>query len=92
MGTVKITAKEPVNACNISYSFADNQLPNVKQFTEDGLIDYAGDVRYDDIFTAVEELFEKYYVDKTLREKRSLEMQGAVDGNGAVRVAKCLME
>ena len=37
----------------ISYSFADNQLNNVKQFDEDGIIPYAGDVRYEDISLSI---------------------------------------
>lgn len=76
----------------ISYSFADNQLYNVRQFAEDELIDYAGDVRTDDIFANVVNLYEKYNKDKALREKRSRRMQQMVDGKGAERIAQALLK
>ncbi len=76
----------------ISYSFADNQLYNVKQFSKDGLIDYAGDVRCDDIFTNAVLLYEKYDKDVSLREERSVKMQQMVDGKGAQRIAQILLE
>lgn len=74
----------------ISYSFVDNQLYTVEQFDKDGLIEYAGDVRKDDIFGRVKELFEKYDANRALREERSLRMQQMVDGNGARRIADVL--
>ena len=76
----------------ISYSFADNQLYNVKRFAQDELIDYAGDVRCDDIFTKVVELYHQYDGKRELREQRSLRMQQAVDGRGAERIAKVLLK
>lgn len=76
----------------ISYSFADNQLYNVRQFAKDGLIDYAGDVRNDDIFANAVVLYEKYDKDTALRESRSVKMQQMVDGRGAERIAKVLLE
>lgn len=76
----------------VSYSFADNQLYNVKQFAKDGLIDYAGDVRTDDIFSNALSLFEKYNADKSVREERSALMQKMVDGKGAERIAHILTE
>ena len=75
----------------ISYSFADNQLYNVKQFAKDGMIDYAGDVRRDDIFTNVVELYQKYDKDRRLREERSVRMQQMVDGKGAERIGAALL-
>lgn len=76
----------------ISYSFADNQLYNVKQFEKDGLIDYAGDVRRDNIFENTVSLYQKYDRDKELRKARSIKMQQMVDGKGAGRIAKILLE
>lgn len=70
----------------ISYSFADNQLRNVQQFEEDGLISYAGDVRIDEVFASIYQLFERYQ-DLLLRKERSVNMQKAIDGRGAFRVA-----
>ena len=75
----------------ISYSFADNQLYNVKQFAKDGLIDYAGDVRSEDIFANTVSLYQKYNRDKELRKSRSAKMQQMVDGKGAHRIAAALL-
>lgn len=79
-----------VGTPTISYSFVDNQLYTVEQFDKDGLIEYAGDVRKDDIFGKTAELFEKYDGNKALREERSLKMQQMVDGKGAKRIASVL--
>ena len=71
----------------ISYSFADNQLRNVQQFEEDGLISYAGDVRFDKVYENIYQLFGKYQ-DPNLRKSRSIEMQQVIDGQGATRIAR----
>lgn len=76
----------------ISYAFADNQLDNVRQFQEDGLIDYAGDVRCNDIAENVNLYLKKYQDDWQLREKKSEKMQKMVDGKGAMRLAEALMK
>ena len=75
----------------ISYSFVDNQLYTVKQFEEDGLIAYAGDVRWDDIFGNMADLVGRYNQDESIRRERSLKMQTMVDGKGAKRIAKVLL-
>lgn len=80
-----------VGTPTISYSFVDNQLYTVEQFDKDGLIEYAGDVRKEDIFGKVAELFGKYDSDKYLRKERSIKMQQMVDGNGAKRIAKVIV-
>lgn len=76
----------------ISYSFADNQLDNVKQFASDGLIDYAGDLRYENVPKKVMKLIEPYQKNLELRKQRSQEMQKLVDGKGAIRLAQKLVE
>lgn len=76
----------------ISYSFADNQLDNVKQFASDGLIDYAGDLRYENVPKKVIKLIEQYQKNLELRKQRSQEMQKLVDGKGAIRLAQKLVE
>jgi len=81
-----------VGTPTISYSFVDNQLYTVKQFENDGLIAYAGDVRTEDIFNNVKELVEQYNQDERIRQERSLKMQVMVDGKGAKRIAKILLE
>lgn len=76
----------------ISYSIADNQLENVRKFQADGIIDYAGDVRWDDITAHICGYLKKYHTDKRLRQERSEKMQALVDGRGAERIAKYLIE
>ena len=76
----------------ISYAFADNQLDNVRQFKEDGLIDYAGDARTEDIAANINYYLNKYRNDFQLRKDRSERMQEMVDGKGAQRIAKILIE
>lgn len=76
----------------ISFAFVDNQLDNVKQFQKDEIIDYAGDVRYNDVSVNVAELVERYCANKALRQERSKKMQALVDGQGARRVARALLE
>lgn len=71
---------------SISISFTDNQLDNVAQFAEDQIIDYAGDVRKDNIFEKV-----NYYIATFTKEKRcrqSQKMQVLVDGVGAQRIVE----
>ena len=72
----------------ISYSLADNQLDNVKQFQEAQLIDYAGDVRYEDVALKVQNYLERYHGDSIMRREKSLKMQQTVDGKGALRLAR----
>lgn len=74
----------------ISYSFADNQLDNVKQFQEDGIIDYAGDIRTGNVYFNVKRLIIKYCESIELRQSQSLKMQQMVDGGGAECVIKSL--
>lgn len=77
----------------ISYTFADNQLDNVRQFQEDEIINYAGDVRdlgipiAENISRCIDKLqdFEK-------RKKLSCKMQQMVDGKGAKRIAEQLIQ
>lgn len=76
----------------ISYSFADNQLDNVHQFQEDGMIDYAGDVRFDKVIENIIYYLDKYQGDMQLRQQRSREMQKLVDGNGALRIVEALKD
>ena len=74
----------------ISFSFVDNQLDNVMQFHRDGMIDYAGDIRTDDVIERILALLENFSKEK--RGKQSKDMQALVDGMGAFRIAKALME
>lgn len=76
----------------ISYSLADNQLGNVRQFAEDGMVEYAGDVREDDVVRNISGYLQEYHENQALRQERSRKMQAAVDGKGARRVAEILMK
>lgn len=76
----------------ISFLFADNQLDNVRQFQEDGLIDYAGDARMDDITGAINQYLTRYRDDFELRKEKSEKMQKMVDGKGAIHLAEALLK
>lgn len=76
----------------ISYSMADNQLDNVKKFQEDGVIAYAGDIRSGDAVSAILWLVEQYRGDRKLRYDCSRKMLALVDGKGAERIARALLE
>lgn len=78
----------------ITYSFADNQLLGVKGFEQLGVAKYIGDVR-----DGEEVLWEKilssiqFYINNTeIRNKTSYHMQTLVDGYGACRLAKIVLE
>lgn len=70
----------------VSYSIADNQLDNVRQFDADGIICYAGDARQKDIVPDIICRIEEYRTDQSLRAERSQRMQELVDGSGAERI------
>lgn len=75
----------------VSYSFADNQMDNVREFKGEGIIDYAGDFRDTDIFENINRILNRYFHEPALREERSKRMQKLVDGKGAERIAKALI-
>lgn len=74
----------------VSYSFADNQLDNVYQFQEDGMIDYAGDARLDKVVDNIIHYLDIYQTDRVLRMQHSRKMQGLVDGNGTLRIVDAI--
>lgn len=75
----------------ISYVIADNQIDNAMWFAENDLIALAGDARTDNIGDNLTSILSKYR-DPTYRKNRSLKMQPIVDGLGANRIAKNLMD
>lgn len=75
----------------ISYALADNQLRNVEQFHEDGIILYAGDVRKQDIISNIMNYLEQYE-QASVRLEKSKKMQELVDGKGALRIAELLLK
>lgn len=70
----------------VSYTLADNQLDNARRFQEDGIIDYAGDVRCDDYVARVLFLLGELADDYEARTRKSRAMQELVDGRGALRI------
>ena len=74
----------------IAYSLADNQLDNVRQFDEDGVIKYAGDVRTDDVVSNAIELMKQYDC-MEVRKLLSAKMQRLVDGLGAIRIVEGIL-
>ncbi|EOS44189.1 UDP-2,4-diacetamido-2,4,6-trideoxy-beta-L-altropyranose hydrolase [Lachnospiraceae bacterium JLR.KK009] len=76
----------------IAYAIADNQLDNVKTFHKDGIIDYAGDVREENVVGKINSLLNLYYGNCKLRQQKSEKMQGLVDGKGAWRIAEILSQ
>ena len=76
----------------ISYTVADNQRPNVRKFQEDGIIPYAGDMRDIGTMERILEILNGELQEKSLRTSISHRMQTVVDGNGAARLAKAILE
>lgn len=76
-----------VGTPTISFSFANNQLDNVRQFEEDKIMEYLGDFRRCDTIKPISDVIERYK-DKEYRRMRAVLMQRLVDGNGATRIIK----
>lgn len=79
---------------SISFSWADNQLMNVKTFAELNVIECAGDMRIDreKCIATIISLLKKYISDTELRKKRSEAMRKVTDGKGAMRIAEEIMK
>ena len=73
----------------ITYSFADNQLDNVRQFEEDGIMRYLGDIRLSAFRNGIDTLISEYYK-MNRRQQLSQSMRSMIDGNGANRIIKKL--
>lgn len=75
----------------LTYVLADNQIMNTASFEEAGLMLCAGDIRNDDHFAA--HMFERLKtMDYSLRRRMSERMQTLVDGKGAIRLVKAILE
>lgn len=75
----------------ITYSFADNQLDNVRQFAEDGIMRYAGDIRYDKVYENICTIVEVYH-EKNYRNQVSDKMKHLIDGQGAHKLIRALFD
>lgn len=72
----------------ITYVMADNQQKNAESFHKDGIMECAGDLRYEPVLKRIEELLDGKYRDYLYRENSSEAMMRKVDGKGAQRIAK----
>ncbi|MBP3265424.1 MAG: UDP-2,4-diacetamido-2,4,6-trideoxy-beta-L-altropyranose hydrolase [Lachnospiraceae bacterium] len=75
----------------ITYSFVDNQIPNVRAFDLDGVMPYAGDARGGNVPARVRKLLEEMD-DASVRSENSRRLQRLVDGQGADRMVDVLCE
>ena len=75
----------------ITYSFVDNQIPNVRAFDLDGIMPYAGDARGGNVPGRVAKLLEELD-DAAVRNENSRRLQRLVDGHGADRMVDVLCE
>ena len=77
----------------VTYVLADNQIMNAASFEEAGLMLNAGDIRGNGRY--VEHIFERLELlvrDRPLRQRMAGQMQTLVDGRGANRLAKAILE
>ena len=75
----------------ITYSFVDNQIPNVRAFDLDGVMPYAGDARGGNVPARVAKLLEDLD-DPAVRNENSRRLQRLVDGRGADRMVDVICE
>ncbi|MBO4882976.1 MAG: UDP-2,4-diacetamido-2,4,6-trideoxy-beta-L-altropyranose hydrolase [Lachnospiraceae bacterium] len=75
----------------ITYSFADNQIPNVSSFDRKGFMPCAGDARTEDIYSNIAKFLDEYRPAKK-RKEISEKLMNLVDGKGAERLAKALLD
>ena len=77
----------------VTYILADNQIQGAQMFQKAGLMPCAGDIREDACF--LEHLFEllnSLADDFAQRQHIAEQMQGAVDGRGAARLAEAVLK
>ncbi len=75
----------------ITYSFADNQIPNVTSFDKKGFMPCAGDARTKDIYSNIAKLLDELKPAEK-RKEISGKLMKLVDGKGAERLAKALLD
>ena len=78
----------------ISFSMADNQIPMAETFAEVGAVPYAGDIRVletqqkEKILNCISEYLLFLHENANEYRKQQKNMNGLVDGNGAVKIAE----
>lgn len=76
----------------ICYSFVDNQLDNVKSFSEDRIMIYAGDIRKENTICEIVKNIKVILDDEYYRFNVRKKMKKLVDGKGAERIIqKCFI-
>ncbi len=76
----------------ISYVIADNQLENAAWWDEKGLISYAGDGRTEEVVNRILKLLYDTYEELEMRKETSVRLKQTVDGKGAERIARKMLE
>ena len=80
---------------SVSYIIADNQRPGVMEFVKDDIIPCAGDCTIDTADTVngiLSHINDLSNTDRTAREKISQKMRRYIDGTGAQKIAKVLLD
>ena len=79
---------------SVMLTIADNQKKAAMEFSKQGIIPYAGDVREDicQVMVNTMKYLGQYLEDDELARRTSENMRRVVDGHGATRVAKRLLE
>lgn len=72
----------------ICYSFADNQIDNVKSFSDEGIMIYAGDAREDKTIVNIVKEIDKLLFNERKRKNLSRKMCSLVDGKGTKRIIR----
>lgn len=75
----------------ITYSFADNQLDNVRQFEKDGMMHYLGDIRCEDVYEDMNDVLIRFNR-CNIRKNISDRMRKFLDGMGANRILSEIIE
>ena len=77
----------------IFFTMADNQEDDVEAFADSGIMKYAGDIRKNRTGTiaAIMEMLEEVTSDETVRRNLIERMRKVVDGKGAWRIAKAII-
>lgn len=77
----------------VTYSFADNQIAAAEQFEKEGIMLSAGDCRMNNTFAdTIGNCIFELINSKSVRKELSAIMQKMVDGYGAERLAKIVLE
>lgn len=82
-----------VGVASSCYAIGDNQVEIAESFDKKGLVSYAGDFRDnpEEIFENILKQMEEAKTE-TFRREKAATLRNVVDGNGALRIAKALID